>query len=536
MDYLKNEQYYNDLYDLFTIKECLNVVKFWQDIYKKKDTDNQLKKIPPEEVEKGFNYYYGWQLRVTKGERYRRRDKTIAEWVERDRVKQDKLDNAHTPLNIFCSACNTEMVASDFKHLEDFDDNKPLRVLFMFECPKCKKRRGIYDDGEERVSTPEPCPKCGNELKRKYKRKGKVLTTTITCGSCKYKNIEVDDFAKSDAEWKAKQQKDKVLLEKYRSEFCLTDKDGQEYIELMEAMEVASVVREEETQKYDSPVYQRSLQLKKTTIADLEKLLTSELEEARYTKLSLDKPEIGQYVIVPFTVQDSDSSRKDRVSASELEKLIKNTLEDTNWRLVSNSVYYRLGYLEGRLKGYEQEEDMLKLAGKKETPKPKSKISEELRQKYSSHNLVQLARLFGEHDGIENMRKRRLKNEPEGFFLEASEGPYNCGICSQLHPGNEIWWNPDGLRCAECWRNIKNKAIPYIKSRHEDKKIWFEKWDIQSKYGVHPSSIKKLRRESVLHGRDLLDKNGNVYFTVYLVKENQEFFKKYPAKPRELEV
>lgn len=45
MDYLKEEQYYIDLYDLFTIKACLNVVKFWQDLYKKKDTDEKLKEI-----------------------------------------------------------------------------------------------------------------------------------------------------------------------------------------------------------------------------------------------------------------------------------------------------------------------------------------------------------------------------------------------------------------------------------------------------------------------------------------------------------
>ena len=49
MDYLKKEQYYIDLYDLFTIKACLDVVKFWQDLYKKKGTDEKLKEIPPDD-------------------------------------------------------------------------------------------------------------------------------------------------------------------------------------------------------------------------------------------------------------------------------------------------------------------------------------------------------------------------------------------------------------------------------------------------------------------------------------------------------
>lgn len=55
MKYLKDEQYYIELYDLFTIKACLRVVTFWQDIYKKKDTDPKVKKIPVEEFRKGCN-------------------------------------------------------------------------------------------------------------------------------------------------------------------------------------------------------------------------------------------------------------------------------------------------------------------------------------------------------------------------------------------------------------------------------------------------------------------------------------------------
>jgi len=532
MKYLKDEQYYVDLYDLLTIKACLKVIHFWQDLYKKKDTAPKLKDIPPEEVEKGFNQYLSWDLRVKKGEEYRRKAQTISDWVEKDRVRQDKVDNTPPPANVLCPNCKTEMVAEDFKHLEDWPEDKPMRVLFIFECPKCKKRLGLYDNGEEHISKPDLCPECGKEIKTTYKRKGDVITTTEKCTSCKYKKVEVEDLGKKDLEREAEKKKDKELLEKYRTEFCLSDKEGQEYIELIESMEVANAVHDEEMHKFNNPVYERSLQLKKTNISDLEALLTKSLENAKYTKLSLDKPEIGQYVIVPFTVQDIDSSRRDRISVSELEKLIKTTLEDTNWRLLSNSVMYRLGYLEGRLKGYEREEDMLKLAGKKEEPvKPKSKIDEAKRQKYASNNLVQLARLIGEHDGIENMRKRRLVKEPDGFFLESSEGPYTCGICGEHHYGNEIWWNLDGLRCIDCRRNIVEGAIPPLKrNSHDDKAEWFDKFEITYNRGVHPSSIRKLRREGLLKGRDLKRRDGSEYCTIYLVSENQEFLAKHPKK------
>lgn len=530
MDYLKDEKYYVDLHDLFTIKGCLRIVEFWQDLYKKKDTDEKLKEIPPDEVEKGFNYYSGWELRVKKGERYRRKAETIKEWIDRDKIKQDKLDNTFPPDNIICPDCRIEMSAGDFKDLEDFDEAKPLRVLFFFECPKCKKRKGIFNNGEERVSEPDLCPKCGKEAKVTFKKAGEVVTTTSKCTSCKYKNVDVDDWGKRKTEREAEEKKDKELLEKYRGEFCLSDKDGQEYIELVEAMEVANVVREEEMQKYDNPIYQRSLQLKKTTIVDLEKLLTESLGIAKYTKLSFDKPEIGQFVIVPFTVQDADSSRKETISVSDLEKLIKDVLEDTNWRLLSNSVMYRLGYLKGQLKGYEQEEDMLKLAGKKEETKPKPKIEDAKRQKYVSNNLVQLAKLVGGQEGIENMRKRRLEKEPEGFFLETSEGQYSCGICGEGTYGKDIWWTLNGLWCRNCWNNIKAGIIPPLKHRYEKDSVYFQDWQIESDFGVHPATRGKLKREGLLKGRDLRNEKGQVYYTIYLVSENQEFLKKYPKK------
>jgi DNA-directed RNA polymerase subunit RPC12/RpoP len=192
--------------------------------------------------------------------------------------------------------------------------------------------------------------------------------------------------------------------------------------------------------------------------------------------------------------------------------------------------------LEGRLKGYEQEEDMLKIAGKKNQPRPKSKIDEAKRQKYAVNNLVQLARLIGEHDGIENMRKRRLAKEPDGFFLEASDGSYTCGICGENYYGDETWWNLDGIRCKDCRRNILEKVIPPLKNRYKDKNVWFQDWQIKSDYGVHPATRGKLRREGLLKGRDLKRVNGSVYFTVYLVSENQEFLEKYPKKKSKIKM
>lgn len=171
---LREQSWYEDLYDLFTIKRCLRVVDFWWDIYKKHPDDKGLKGLTEEEKLNDFNKMLGMELYFTKVKEYERREKTLGEWIERDRVKQDKYDNTPEPKNIRCSNCNSEMY-SNFKHLEDCTD-EPLRVLFFFDCPKCKKRKGVYDDGEERVSKPQLCTKCKKEVKTTHKKKGKCIT------------------------------------------------------------------------------------------------------------------------------------------------------------------------------------------------------------------------------------------------------------------------------------------------------------------------------------------------------------------------
>ena len=133
----------------------------------------------------------------------------------------------------------------------------------------------------------------------------------------------------------------------------------------------------------------------------------------------------------------------------------------------------------------------------------------------------------------EHRRKLRLKKEKiKGFFLEdESTSYYTCAICGNNHPGPEIWWNPKGLRCRECWRNIQKRVIPSL-AYDSDDKVWIKEWQLQTDYSLHPATRNKLRRLGMLHGKDLKRTDGTVYCTVYLIKENEEFFKKYPKKPK----
>lgn len=67
------------------------------------------------------------------------------------------------------------------------------------------------------------------------------------------------------------------------------------------------------------------------------------LEKEGYIDFHLDKPEMGRDVYVGFSCLDSNSDRKDYDSRKTLKKLVDSALEDTNWRLMSDGISYRLG-------------------------------------------------------------------------------------------------------------------------------------------------------------------------------------------------
>lgn len=545
MRYLNDDQHYIDRYDLHTIEECLRVVRMFQDVYQKSLKSKELKHLSEEEKERSANIMLHRTLFAIKGKKYEQKEATIKKWMDEDQLKQDKQDFTPTPEDVVCPLCSGPMFFNTTKHLDHTLDSQLLRMMFLFKCSKCKKQQWVYDDGEIRVSKPDLCPECNKELVVASSREKKLITTTYTCKSCKYSKKDVYDFAKSDAEhkkWEEEQkqeaEKDKKLLEKYRSEFCLSNKEGKEHIETLEALEVANEVYEEEKQKYDETSYQVVVNLKRLAVLEVEKLLSEKLAKDKYVKFTLEKPDMGKFVTIPFTVLDANSSRRQNISEANLKSLIKETLEDTNWRLMGNDIHYRLGYLSGTLKAYEQEEDLIKLVGANKKIKPPiSKVDPEKKTKYSHHNLVQLARLSGELEGIEATRKKRLEKEPEGFFLNDGKSSYTCGICGEHYDGKDIWWNLDGLRCRDCRRNIVEGVIPSLKhSKHDDKADWFDKFEITSNRGVHPSSVRKLVRERVLRGRDLKRADGTVYHTIYLVSENQDFLTKYPKKKSDIKM
>lgn len=145
-----------------------------------------------------------------------------------------------------------------------------------------------------------------------------------------------------------------------------------------------------------------------------------------------------------------------------------------------------------------------------------------------SERLTAFAKILIDQATIEHRRKKRLEKEPKGFCLDDNEGIYNCRVCHQYVSGKNAWWDLNGVKCLDCQRNIKEGVIPAEICQNDE--LWIKDWQLNYDYSIHSSTVRKLRREGLLHGRDLKRKDGAVYFTVYLVSENREFLKKYPKK------
>lgn len=362
MQFIKARTYYEDLYDLFTVKECLDW--YWKlhdgmEVYRKELQDKEPKIDFDHEVLKCCSY----TVNAIKGERYRHRAERIKEWMDRDEHTQKKFNEAMPPIGIVCKDCNgpTRLIMKDF----DYRDGQESRVWFMFECLKCKRRACNFEDGAQWELEKEKCSKCGLELSIHSRRVKEKIIDEVKCLNCMTSEKIVHDFGKSHREFEDKQEKDRILLEKYRSEFCLTDENGPGYIQQMDDLKRFVDEAKERERKEDTPEYKKTKQLQKLRVHELLRLLIPLLEKEGYVNLSLGKPEMGRFVVVDFTATDNKDERDEYHSRNELKKVITDALEATNWQLMSEGIAYRLGINSGRLRAYEHEDDLINLFLKK---------------------------------------------------------------------------------------------------------------------------------------------------------------------------
>lgn len=265
--------------------------------------------------------------------------------MDRDRKLDEFFETAEAPKHIHCLTCGRLMKVI-YKDLRQavFDDEKN-RILFMYECPnKCLPRRAFFDDGKEYVPKPHLCPKCQNHLEEK---KGKQLKNKIVineiCHNCGYKHKRIYKFSNP------KKKKIDSNFAKDRAHFCLSEKEGSEYISSKAQLLSLYPIIEDQVKKKNRSKKVKSI--KKLNIAQLSQYLNKKLLKNGYRGLTFSKPEITSDVIINFTIQETKLDREEYDSKNELRKLIGQLLKNTNWHLMTGGVSYKLGILSGKLRG-----------------------------------------------------------------------------------------------------------------------------------------------------------------------------------------
>lgn len=367
--YLKSYQYYNDRYDRLIVDECRRTERQFDDIIRehlkkvknKKDLDVQIRAT---EAARGVSLYF------IKGQRYDEKEDRIKEWMEKDRQRDEKLENAKPLTGVICSRCGSEMncTMKDLHEKDDYGLGSNGEILFFYKCPSCDKMRAFWENGEEYKPREHKCSKCNAIIKKEQsKREGNKITTTYICSSCGHKEIDVLDL---DEEPEIEEE-DKNF-EKDRKKYCLSEDEGKEYIESkINLKRLKNATDKMEERMKNKGFYRKVEDIKKLKVTELKDLLDKALEKEGYIQLEFSQPEIGQYVIISFTIQDKKSKREEDNSKNELKKSVNKTLSNTNWRLMSEGIDYRLGILFGRLKGLEREEDLMKLINNKNEQKNK---------------------------------------------------------------------------------------------------------------------------------------------------------------------
>jgi hypothetical protein len=361
----KPRQYYEDFYDRVTIDLCRNEEAVLRDLYRKGFKEEVAKlsgkkrEDAHESLIRAINIFHYTQVELLAGERWEHRESGIKELMDENKDEVEQIEQARLtrePICQYCGKSGLRIISKDLMHRgPDYDQEL---VIFMLECSHCKKRSAVWEDSRPYEPPKTYCEKCKTEMGKKTSRRGEIITHTFVCPKC-------SRSFKENLDLRVTEDKPDKYWEIDKTRFLLDDERGKEYLEGKRSLEGISTLmadfkeREEHKEQYDAVAA-----LKKVNIGQLQETLQPDIEKAGYTELRFEKPEMGRDVTIGFSCLDGMSDRAEYDSRRTLKKLVEKGLENTNWRLMSDGIFYRLGYLTGRLRAYEHEGDLLKLVEK----------------------------------------------------------------------------------------------------------------------------------------------------------------------------
>lgn len=330
--YLKSRQYYIDLHDKITVYQLRMAEKIF--------LENKKAQRSPDPV-------YVWNLiqYFERGERYLSKSSDIEEWMERDKKRDEKIESAKPMEGIYCLNCNHKMKC-EYIDLQTHLKGEPL--LFIYHCSHCGRGRAFYDNGEEYRTKSELCPECNEKMKQSSKKEKDTLVIISICPNCQHKethNLGLGIKEEVDPNFEAD-----------RDRFCLTEKEGNRY--LFEKESLAQLAQMMQADKKNKEIKEKVANIQRLPIGEIKKLMKEAMEKESYTDLKFEDPQMGKFVSIAFTAQNHKTGREEHMSRTELKKIIDKTLADTNWRLMSDGINYCLGFVSGRIRGYEGEEQL----------------------------------------------------------------------------------------------------------------------------------------------------------------------------------
>lgn len=381
--YLKDHKYYEDRYDEGTVEKCRSGERIVNSTFKELE-----KKLPKKEIEDKlpgwylqYSQYYFLFVEAVGASRAEHREATIAKWIQEDSDRDDRLSSAHPDNGTYCLSCGKDMkvISKDYMHREGRKDDD---ILFMLECTHCKKRQAYWQDGTPWEGAKNECEKCGGTTVRKYSKKDKIITWTESCTKCKHTNTEAMDLSATNESTKESDSYFEVDLKRFAFDSNAMFKFSQK---LAHFERMAKLHDSTEDKIRHPDVYDGVKQVKRLKIAQLKELLEPLFSKNGYSDFKLGEPRIGREVSIEFSCLDTIDDREEYQSKKILHKAIDQELEDTNWRVMSAGLSYRLGYVTGNLRAYESDEDIKNLVEQRikkgYVPRIEPGVSEKVEQK-----------------------------------------------------------------------------------------------------------------------------------------------------------
>ncbi len=349
--YEGSEELYRELsdqYDRLTVEQCRN----WLSGFAPRLPDVNGKSFSEESQEGWRNMLADMSMYFITGERYANKDATIRQRITDHQRQTDRLETATPVRGVSCLICRIAMAETDRTEMGDSNNEK---ILFLYSCSNCNRHRAFWEGGEEhRVERPK-CQKCQSELKETSSTDNHIITITQTCPTCSETTTEVHDYTPTP---------DPITDENFESDrtrFCLSEEEGQKYLVGRASVVRLSQLVSNQDQEQEKQAKEKLHQIHKLTIDQVSKKLSVELEPHNYANLIFGEAQINKDIRVGFQVQDR-AGRGEYDSRIGLQKLVIKILKSTNWKLMTGGVIYRLGILSGRLRGFDQEKDLLGLA------------------------------------------------------------------------------------------------------------------------------------------------------------------------------